>query len=205
MYKCIAFVARIHGYTTIKHLVENESNYDIIGIFTHKLNPKSYDPQRKIRNDFKNFENFANLHNIPFFHIDTKEEKSQIEQFVLVNNYDFLLSISWRYIIPPNIFSKSKIGSINIHRGDLPKYAGVEPIKKALLNNEKEIAVSSHIIEETIDSGEILCKQFHPCNYDLDCTLNDNIERLKKEITPYFSELTMKSFKILLEKNHDKK
>ena len=62
--------------------------------------------------------------------------KSKLEKFVKNNEFDFLISVSWRYLISPQVFEKAKIGSFNIHRGDLPKYAGVEPIKRALNNNE---------------------------------------------------------------------
>ena len=40
--RCIGLVAREHGLTTLKELQSN-NNYNIIAIFTHKLNPKSYD------------------------------------------------------------------------------------------------------------------------------------------------------------------
>lgn len=204
MYKCLALVARNHGYATIKHLLENESNYEIITIFTHKLNPKVYDPQQKTRDDFKNFEDLSKKYHIPLLTVDSKEEKSKVEDFGQSHDFDFLLSISWRYIISPSIFKKAKIGAINIHRGELPEYAGIEPIKKALQNNEKEIVVSSHIIEEKIDSGEVLCQKTHPSNYVNSVTLNENVEMLKKEITPYFPELTVKSFRILWERYNEK-
>ena len=65
--------------------------------------------------------------NIQLVTIDHKSELSKLENFCTQVEYDFLISISWRYLISPTIFNKAKLGAINIHRGDLPKYAGMEP------------------------------------------------------------------------------
>ena len=72
--RCIGLVAREHGLTTLKELQSN-NNYNIIAIFTHKLNPKSYDAEQKIRDDFLDFQLFAKKNNIPFYTIDSLDEK----------------------------------------------------------------------------------------------------------------------------------
>jgi len=204
-YRCITLIARNHGIEALKCLLSN-SQYKIIAVFTHKLNPLSYDPERKIRSDFHEFENLTKLHKIPLFTIEQKNDLIKLENFAQNNDYDFLISISWRYLISPSVFKKAKIGSFNIHRGDLPKYAGVEPIKNALSNHEKEIAICSHNITENFDEGEIFCKIIHPSNYNEANTLDENVERLKQEIIPHFSSLTIRSLELLLkEKNHGKK
>ncbi len=197
-FKIIALVARNHGYEAIQQLQKLDS-YEIIAIFTHKFNPKIYDLNKGIRIDFPKLEKFAQNNNILFYSIDSKEEKSILDNFAINNDFDFLVSISWRYIIPKLVFSKAKINSINIHRGDLPKYAGNEPIKQALENHEKEIIVSSHLINEKIDDGEILLKISHSVNYDESKSLDSNIVRLKNEITPIFPKITVNSLKMLQE------
>jgi len=204
-YKCITLVARNHGLESIKHILNTDNPYEIIAIFTHKLNPKSYDIQRKTRIDFKDFLFLSKKTGIPFFTIDYKEEKIRLENFTKKINFDFLISVSWRYIIPPVVFNKARIGSINLHRGDLPKYAGAEPIKRALENEEKQIAICSHIITEKIDEGKVLLKFKHPTNLDKNQTLEENVERLKKEITLLFPKLTMESLKLLRKQYIDKK
>lgn len=196
-------LARNHGLAVLKDILEKNSNFEFIGIFTHKFNPKIYDPNQNIRNDFQDFYSLSKEHNIDIFTIDKKDEKFQLEKFSNENEFDFLISISWRYLISPQIFKKAKIASFNIHRGDLPKYAGVEPIKQALLNHEKQIGVTSHNISEEIDQGKIISKKFHPVHFDNNKSLEDNIERLKKEITPYFVELNMESLNSFLRKNYE--
>jgi len=197
-YKCVILAARKHGLAALAKLIELNSSYEVIVIFTHRLNPLSYDPARKIRSDFEDFVNLANSNNIPLYTIDYKNEQSKLKDFCMSNDFDFLISISWRYLISPSVFKKACIGSINIHRGDLPKYAGIEPIRRALENNEEKIVISSHHISENFDQGEIICKTNHPTNYDHTKSLESNVERLKEEITQYFPQLTIKSLELLL-------
>ena len=57
-YDCVVLVARNHGLDTLRYLVKNEQNYNIVGIFTHRFNPKLYDPQKNERVDFKDYFEF---------------------------------------------------------------------------------------------------------------------------------------------------
>jgi len=196
--RCVALVAREHGLASLKEL-QLTSDFKIMAIFTHKFNPKSYDPEKKVRDDFSDFELFAKENNIPLFTVDSKDEKNILEKYASENNFEFLISISWRYLIIPEVFEKAKYGSINIHRGNLPEYAGIEPIKRALMNNEEKIAVCSHHISEGIDEGEVLFKYFHNVNYQKEMSLEHNIDRLKSEITKYFPKLTIKTLRHLMD------
>jgi len=200
-YACLVLAGRNHGLETLKKMNEI-SNYNIIAIFTHKLNPKSSDIEQKERDDFLDYKKFAKTNSIPLYTIDKLNEKSTLDNFALQHNYDFLISVSWRYLISPQVFLKSNIGSMNIHRGDLPKYAGVEPIKRALKNSEKFIYISCHNISKNFDEGKVIFQSTHPTNYDISMSLEDNVERLKKEITPYFPQLTIKSLEFLIGSNY---
>ena len=93
-----------------------------------------------------------------------------------------------------------EIGGVNLHRGKLPEYAGAEPIKQALNNKEKLIYITSHILAEEIDSGDIITEYEHPVNYNGKNSFNENIERLKRELTPYFGPLLINSLDMMAEK-----
>jgi len=196
--RCVTLLAREHGLASLKEL-QLSGDFEIVAIFTHKFNPKSYDPEQKIRDDFSDFKLFAKENHIPLFTIDSKDEKKVLEKYASENDFEFLISISWRYLIPPEIFEKAKYGSINLHRGDLPKYAGIEPIKRALMNYEKKIAICSHHVSENFDEGKVLFKYFHNVNYQKNMSLEQNIDRLKSEITVYFPKLTIKTLRYLMD------
>ena len=62
-------------------------------------------------------------------------------------------------ILPKEIFSAPKYGSINIHPSLLPKHRGPSPIYWVLKNREKTTGLTCHYIDEGIDSGEIISQR----------------------------------------------
>ena len=96
--------------------------------------------------------------------------------------------------------NQAKIAAFGIHRGKLPDYAGAQPIKQALLNHEKEIVLSAHYLAPEIDSGGTILSLNHPVNYENNCNQEDNIQRLRDEITSLFSKLAFQTMDILDEK-----
>jgi len=98
-----------------------------------------------------------------------------------------------------------EISGLNLHRGKLPEYKGVYPIKRALQNKEKYIYITSHILEKEIDSGEVIAIYKHPVNYNEKLSFDENVEKLKRELTPHFGPLLIKSMDILVNKYEKKK
>lgn len=198
---CIGLLAREHGLA-VAHLLTESSQYKLAALFTHKLNPASQDPQRKERENYSEYQKLAKRHHIPLYTIDRKSEEVILDETAKAISPDFLISVSWRRILPKEILSYSLIGAINVHRGDLPKYAGAEPIKCALQSKEDAIEICAHIMAEKCDEGRILARATHPVNYDQSQTFEKNIERIKKEITPYFPNLVRKSIDCLLQEEN---
>ena len=193
MISIICFISRAHGFEVLKKLLELEK-YQILRLYTHKLKPKSEDPLRKEREDYKLFENLCKKNDIPIFTIDSKNDV--IEN---VPKCDFIVEVSWRYLINSQITNKARIASFGIHRGKLPEYSGGQPIKQALEKNEKVINITAHVLDSKIDVGESILIESHPVNYDKNTTLYDNVQRLRDEITPLFGLLVEKTL-IHLEK-----
>ena len=178
----------------------NSEKYQLLKVFTHRLNPKSQDPNRSERSDFSLFDKMCLENNIPLVTIDSKELLEEIP------DCDYVVEVSWRYIISESVTKKARIAAFGIHRGKLPEYAGAEPIKQALLHNEKEIILSAHYLDPIIDQGKTIASLSHPVMYDSKYDLDKNVQRLRDEITPLFSKLTLKTFQILELKhnqNHD--
>ena len=193
----VGFLSRPHGFNVLSKLVELDK-FEIKKIFTHKLNPKSQDPTRSERSDFQLFEKLCKDNNIPLDTIDSKNEISEDIPYC-----DYIIEVSWRYLIPQEITKKAKIAAFGIHRGKLPDYAGAEPIKQALLKNEKEVILSAHYLATEIDKGNTITTISHPIHYETNSSLEENIQRLLGDITPLFSKLVIQTIEIL-EKNYQK-
>ncbi|KFM20099.1 Bifunctional polymyxin resistance protein ArnA [Marine Group I thaumarchaeote SCGC AAA799-P11] len=185
----VCFVSRPHGFSIVDALV-NSPKYKILKIFTHSLNPKSQDPTRSQRTDFQKFVQICQKNCIPLEKIDEKNQSiSDVPQC------DFIVEVSWRYLIGEEITNKANIVAFGIHRGKLPEYAGAQPIKQALENNEKNIVLSAHYLDSEIDQGTVIDSISHPVNYINTHTLDENIRRLRDEITELFPKLMFNVFK----------
>jgi len=69
---------------------------------------------------------------------------------------DFIVVVAFGHIIPKNILTIPKIATINIHASLLPKYRGPAPIQWAIINEEKETGVTTMLMDEGLDTGDIL-------------------------------------------------
>ena len=198
-YSCIGFLARSHGIAVFEALVRSEQ-YTLSAVFTHARNPKMYDAERKIRPDFEKFQEIAQKNEIPFYSVDTRKENAAMEVYVKQNSFDLLVSVSWRRLVLPCVFERAAIGAVNVHRGDLPKYAGAEPIRRALEAKEEYVAVCAHAMTEKIDAGEVLAREVCQVKYDARLSLEENVELLKENITPLFPAIVMNAFELLIKK-----
>ena len=70
-----------------------------------------------------------------------------------------------------------------------------EPIKQAVLKNEKEIILSAHHLEPEIDGGKVNMTESHKINYNQKMSQKENIDNIRNEITPLFSKITLKVLK----------
>jgi len=182
----VCFLSRAHGFDALKALIHS-NDFEVLTVFTHSLNPKSQDPQRNIRSDYHFYAEICEKNKIPLVSIDSKNQKIDLPKC------DYIVEISWRYMISEEIVKKAEKACFGIHRGKIPEYAGAEPIKQALLNNEKEIVLSAHYLASEIDQGGTIERITYPVNYDKEKSLDENIHRLREEITPLFSKLMLKT------------
>ena len=189
MYSVVGFLSRPHGLNVLKALIDN-SEYKILKIYTHSLNPKSQDPKRSERKEFKKIFELCKENNIDLTVINEK-----IELIMEVPNCDFIVEVSWRYLIPKRILEYASILAFGIHRGKLPEYAGAEPIKQALEKNEKEIVLSAHYLEDKIDSGGTIDTISFKIENKLQENIEEKIQRIRDDITPLFSKLTLITLK----------
>ncbi len=69
-------------------------------------------------------------------------------------------------IFPPRLIEIPPLGCINVHPGLLPEYRGTFPTPWCILNNEKEIGITIHFMDENIDTGDILVQRSHAIGPD---------------------------------------
>ena len=118
-----------------------KSNYNIEYIFTHSdLSDEGVDT-------------FAKKNKIPFFYEDLRKKNIDLSEYQ--QKKSILVSINYRYILEKSIFSKYEY-AINLHGSLLPRYRGRTPHVWSIINGEKYTGVTSHIIDEGVDTGKII-------------------------------------------------
>jgi methionyl-tRNA formyltransferase len=71
---------------------------------------------------------------------------------------DLFVVVAFR-ILPAAVFKMPAFGAINVHASLLPKYRGAAPINWALMNGDTETGVTTFLIDEKVDTGNILLQK----------------------------------------------
>jgi methionyl-tRNA formyltransferase len=69
---------------------------------------------------------------------------------------DLMVVVAYGQILPKSVLRIPKYGAINVHASLLPKYRGAAPIAWAILNGEKVTGVTTMVMDEGMDTGDIL-------------------------------------------------
>ncbi|MFD4442164.1 methionyl-tRNA formyltransferase [Nocardia sp. NPDC058519] len=75
---------------------------------------------------------------------------------------DIIVANNWRTWLPPEIFALPRYGTLNVHDSLLPAYAGFSPVIWALINGEKEVGVTAHMMNEDLDAGAVVVQHSVP-------------------------------------------
>lgn len=62
-------------------------------------------------------------------------------------------------ILPREVFTIPRLGAFNIHTSLLPKYRGAAPMNWAIIKGEKETGVTTFLLDEKVDTGNILLQE----------------------------------------------
>jgi methionyl-tRNA formyltransferase len=96
---------------------------------------------------------------------------------------DFIVVVAFGHIIPKNILTIPKIATINIHASLLPKYRGPAPIQWAIINEEKKTGVTTMLMDEGMDTGDILLSsELEIAPDDTSGTLHDRLADLGADL-----------------------
>lgn len=155
MSKRILFMGTPDYATTIfKKLMQ--SKYEIVGLFTQPDKPVGR-KQLLTPPHIKQYCLDENL-NIPIFQPlklrGNEEAKVQIQNL----KPDYIIVAAYGQILPKEILDIAPC--INLHASLLPKYRGASPIQESLLNDDTYTGVTSMLMEEGLDSGNILGFQY---------------------------------------------
>lgn len=73
-------------------------------------------------------------------------------------NADLLVCFAYGHIFGPKFLELFPLGGINLHPSLLPKYRGCTPVNAAILNRDKQTAVTIQTLGLKMDEGDILAQ-----------------------------------------------
>ena len=70
-------------------------------------------------------------------------------------NADLHIVVAFR-MMPEQLWSMPRLGTLNLHASLLPQYRGAAPINRAIMNGERTTGVTTFFLKHEIDTGDII-------------------------------------------------
>ncbi len=138
-----------YAAVTLQKLIDEK--YDIAAVFAQPDKPVGRKqiltpPATKV---------IAEQYNIPVYQPKTLRD-GEAYNILSEINPDVIVVVAYGKILPKEILDLPKHGCINGHASLLPKLRGASPIQWAIVTDEKVTGVSTMLMDEGMDTGDIL-------------------------------------------------
>lgn len=130
-----------------------QHNYNVVAVVTGQDKPAGRG--KKINESAVKV--FAKEKNLPILQPESLKDEVFLQELQTLN-IDLIVVVAFK-MLPKVVWQIPKIGTINIHASLLPQYRGAAPINWAIINGEKKTGVTSFLINEVIDTGNILLQK----------------------------------------------
>ncbi len=121
--------------------------------------------------------------------------KEKAAECLIAYDADIFVVFSYGHIIPREVFSLPRLGSINLHPSLLPAYRGASPVQSAIIDGVEQSGISVQTISEALDAGDIILQEA------LNLAGNRNTGEIMMEVVERGSVMIDKAIS-LLENNH---
>ncbi len=139
----------------------------------------------------------ATEHNIKVLQPNRLSDEG-MEEAIREANPDYILVAAFGQILPKNILDIAPC--INLHASLLPQYRGASPVQQSLLNGDEKTGVTSMLMEEGLDTGDILEKVEFMIPEEM------RLHALMQQLTENACELTLntiRNFKNIIPEKQD--
>lgn len=104
-------------------------------------------------------------------------------EFIQTLNPDVIVVVAFGQFLSRKLLEIPKHGCINLHASLLPKYRGAAPIQWAIINGETETGLTTFLLNEEMDAGDILLQERVPISEsDTAGTLHDKLASLGPDL-----------------------
>ena len=106
---------------------------------------------------------------------------------------DLMFVVSWRFLIPPSVYQRSRLGTYVFHDSMLPEYRGFSPTVWAIVNGLDYTGVTMFKIAEGVDEGNIIAQQRVPITSD------DTISVVIDRVTQAYQDVLEQNLRSLID------
>ncbi|QKG80573.1 methionyl-tRNA formyltransferase [Tenuifilum thalassicum] len=137
-----------------------ESGYNVSAVVTVPDKPAG----RGLKFKPSPVKTFAQEKNLPILQPSKLKDPDFINELKKINP-DIIVVVAFR-MLPKEVWQLPKIGTFNLHASLLPQYRGAAPINWAIINGETQTGVTTFLLDEQIDTGNILLQEVVPISED---------------------------------------
>ena len=128
----------------------------------------------------------------PHLDVVIPHDRAQIAPLLAAYEPDLVVCMGFNWRIPPEALAVPRLGVVNEHPSLLPRWRGPSPVAWAIRNDERELGLTIHLMDEDFDTGPILAQGSVPLE-DAD----DSWERLGDKLGPLAAGLRRQAFERL--------
>ena len=133
------------------------NGFNVVGVVTAPDKPSGRG-RKMSKSAVKQFAEFSNLPRI-MQPLNLKDQ--EFINCLKKLNADLFIVVAFR-MLPAEVWKMPPLGTINLHASLLPDYRGAAPINHAIINGETTTGVTTFMIDEKIDTGNILLNEEVP-------------------------------------------
>jgi methionyl-tRNA formyltransferase len=134
---------------------------------------------------------FALEHNLPVLQPEKLKDENFLVQLKSLKP-DLQIIVAFR-MLPEVVWKLPALGTFNLHGSLLPRYRGAAPLNWAIMNGDTESGVTTFLLKQEIDTGNILFQEKVPVTPD------ETVGELHDKLMVIGAELVIKTVDALAE------
>lgn len=164
---------------SLSALIDND--YNVVAVITAPDKPAGRG--RKINESA--VKKYAVSKNIPVLQPEKLRDENFLEE---LRSYeaDLQIVVAFR-MLPKLVWDMPKMGTFNLHASLLPQYRGAAPINWAVINGESKTGITTFLLDENIDEGNILLQK------EVEININDNVGIVHDNLMNAGNDLVLKT------------
>lgn len=165
-----------------------DSEHEVAAVFTQPDKPKG----RGMKLKAPPVKELAQKSGIDVFQPQSlKKDADEYISKIREINPDVIVVAAYGKLLPKEVLEIPRFGCVNVHGSLLPKYRGAAPIQHAVLNGDKKTGITTMLMAEGLDTGDILLKS------ETEIGENETAEELFDRLSVLGAELLIDTLKDL--------